>query len=193
MPYLSRYVFWLIISIMLPTAALATPDTASSTLANMLDDDADEPCAENDAESLLEPHLSDNEVLNWARKINQRLLSFHYLNSQDTIDWVEEYFNQAGYQHYLQGLEASQKREQVRKQQLILQAKSIGRAKILKQGRNHHQYAWQVQLPLELKYYSCNEKVESEKVLITLLLLRVPIEQSHSGIVIGQWLLQPHT
>ncbi len=78
--------------------------------------------------------------------------------------------------------------ESFRKHHQVLTTVPSDTPVIVSQGENeNHVYEWHIQIPVIMTYATNNNVSRPEKSLIDLTVVRVPYEQSTSGIAIDTW------
>lgn len=161
--------------VLLPFSIFAFPDSDQNSLGSQTLSVSDRPTA---------------SVLEWASDKVKASFSYNWVDYKDVTSQAEGYFTKQGYEHYLKSLKDSGSTESVVNKKLILQVKTSGPAKLLKEGVYQDKYAWQVEVPAVFTYYNVNAVVKA-KADIVLLISREPSIDFKDGLAITQLLLKP--
>lgn len=134
--------------------------------------------------SLDVPNVSTNTLLRWVSLAVTSAYTLDFVDYQQTLDSLKQYFTKSGYANFL---EASNDRLQtIIKQKLIVTAVVAGTPILLGEGEIYGFYSWRIQIPILLSYQGASEKSTKQNLAVSLLVMRVPTKEAHSGIGIAQ-------
>lgn len=130
------------------------------------------------------PNVSTNTLLRWVSLAVTSAYTLDFVDYQQTLDSLKQYFTKSGYANFL---EASNDRLQtIIKQKLIVTAVVAGTPILLGEGEIYGFYSWRIQIPILLSYQGASEKSTKQNLAVSLLVMRVPTKEAHSGIGIAQ-------
>lgn len=138
---------------------------------------------------LKEPNLSDEAVLQWANQAAISAFTYDFLNYNEQLFAVSEFFTSEGWAQFVAAIRESNSVEVVESQKLTVQAVAMRPPIISKKGVVNGIYTWRIEMPLLLTYRSASE-VEAKRNLLTLLVTRVPATESYKGIGISQFIIE---
>lgn len=133
------------------------------------------------------PNVSSKALLSWATLAATATFSLDFVNYEENIKALKDYFTVDGYQNFLQSLSAAGTVATILDKKLVLTAVPIGPAIILSEGEQYGGYTWQIQLPLLIRYQSVSTNETSVK-LITMLVTQVSTKLASKGIGIAQYI-----
>lgn len=128
-------------------------------------------------------NATSDEVLGWSQDKLLEIYSYNFMNYQDVVKYIKDFFTQPGYDSYLKALEDSKNKEVLQQQKLIVHAIPAGGAKIEKEGAVDGIYEWEIKVPLLVSYVNDKGTV-NRKLDVELVVVRLPLEQSPRGYAI---------
>ena len=135
-------------------------------------------------------NMTTNEMLTWAVDAVQRTRSYDYINYRSQLQSAQKYFTTYGWQNYREAFAASNNLPGVIQRKMIVLARVVSTPKILVAGPLSGAYAWKLQMPLLVTYwsppYDDNSKFANAFV-VTMIVQRQPILQSYKGLAILQY------
>lgn len=151
--------------------------------------------------------LTNEELIAWSARAVEKLLSFDYVNYLDQLTAaIDTYFTEKGGNDYKKALVASLNLKNVTANHLIQVAKPIGNAKIITQAIGQtpayrNRYAWIVDVPVEILFYTgrqINAKIKQKvRLIITrsspLVDRQIGLLDAARGIGINQLIIEPLT
>ncbi len=138
---------------------------------------------------LTEPLVAQDTLLTWATRAAVSAYSFNFLDWQNDLNNVQQYFTATGFKNFVDALKASGNLDTVIAKRLVVQATVADVPRIINQGLIQGRYAWKIQIPMLVKYISANEELR-QPILVTILVARVPTTQYPQGIAIAQFVVQ---
>ncbi len=139
--------------------------------------------------ALTEPNLSDAAVLQWATQAAITAFTYDFVNYNEQLFSVSEFFTSEGWADFIAAIQASESVNIVQSQKLVVSAVAIKPPVITKKGIINGVYSWRIQMPLLITYRSASD-VEPERNLLTMLVTRVPATESYKGIGIAQFTIE---
>ncbi len=135
------------------------------------------------------PLVSDDMLLTWATRAAVSSYSFNFLDWQNDLQGVQQYFTSTGFKNFIDALQNSGNLDTVVAKRLVVQATVVDVPRVIQQGLIKGRYAWKIQIPMLVKYISANEELR-QPILVTLLVARVPTTQKPEGIAIAQFVVE---
>lgn len=134
--------------------------------------------------ALDEPNVSPSTLLRWVSLAVTGVYTLDFVDYQQTLDNLSQYFTKAGYQNFLTA--ANERVQTIIAQKLVVTAVVAGTPVIVQEGIMHGFYFWQIQVPILLSYQGASEKSTKQTLAIKLLVMRVPTKEALTGIGIAQ-------
>lgn len=139
--------------------------------------------------ALRAPNLTTQALLDWASQAATTIYTLNFNNYKEVIRDARIYFTPAGYENFKQAINNAGIISTIVQKRLVVSAVVIDTPVVLKEAvLDSGYYAWQVQFPMLLTYQSAGEQVQS-RILLTLLVTRVPSSESVTGIGIASFIV----
>ncbi len=143
--------------------------------------------------ALRAPNLTTEALLEWVSQATTTIYTLNFNDYNQVFNKVRVYFTESGYQNFRAAIKAARIVETIVKKRLVVSAVITGTPVILKEGVIATGfYAWQVQLPMLLTYQSASDNIQS-RIVLTLLVTRVPTSESVKGIGISSFIVAEAT
>lgn len=139
---------------------------------------------------LSEPNLSTPALTSWVAQAATEAMTFGFNDYKRRLQEASRNFTPHGWEGFTQALQRSRIIEMVESNQQVLTAAPSGAPILQSEGLVLGRYQWIVQIPLILSYQA-GSKSRTDKLLITIVIVRVPRLESPSGVGIEQWLAAP--
>lgn len=136
---------------------------------------------------LIRPNQSAQVILSWANQAAVAAFTFDFLNYQQNFSDVRQYFTSDGYKNYLSALEESGTLKTVTAKRLVVKAVATDAPVIIKEGVISGRYSWKIEVPLVVRYESASERF-TRPFLVQMLIVRVPTQETPTGIGIAQFI-----
>lgn len=136
---------------------------------------------------LSEPNLSVPALMSWTAQATTEVMTFGFNDYKRRLQQSSRNFTRLGWVSFTSALEKSRIIEMVEANQQVVSAAPASAPVLLSEGVVNGRYQWQVQVPLVVTYQA-GASVRSDKMMITLLLVRVPKLESPNGVGIEQWI-----
>lgn len=128
-------------------------------------------------------NAASSEVLGWSQAKILEIYSYNFMNYQDVIKYIKDFFTQSGYDSYLKALEDSKNKDILQDQKLIVYAVPAGGAEVEKEGVVDGIYQWTLKVPLLVSYVNDKGTIK-RKLDVEVIVVRLPNDQSARGYAI---------
>jgi intracellular multiplication protein IcmL len=139
-----------------------------------------------------QPYISTPDLLQWASNVLPASFSFDFLNYQNEINALPQYYTKNGWEKLTDLLSTYANSKMMEDSKLFILAVPSSVHTVFNQGlindSNGGRYGWWIQLPLEIRYTTV-DKFYSTPVIIQALVVRVPILNDLSGVAIDDILV----
>lgn len=136
---------------------------------------------------LSEPNLSVPALMSWSAQAATEVMTFGFNDYKRRLQQASRNFTRLGWVSFTQALQKSRIIEMVEANQQVVSAAPASAPVLISEGLVKGRYQWQVQIPLVVTYQA-GATVRSDKMMVTLLLVRVPKLESPNGVGIEQWI-----
>jgi len=139
--------------------------------------------------ALRAPNLNTEALLQWASEAATTVYTLNFNNYQEVIRKARVFFTETGYDNFKQAINAAGIINSIVSKRLVVSAVVTSTPVVLKEAvLASGFYAWQVQFPMLLTYQSAGDKIES-RIVLTLLITRVPASESVKGVGIASFVV----
>lgn len=139
---------------------------------------------------LSEPNLSTPALMSWVAQASTEVMTFGFNDYKRRLQEASRNFTARGWESFTLALQRSRIIEMMETNQQVLTAAPQGAPVLQSEGLVMGRYQWVVQIPMILSYQA-GQKTRSDKLLVTLVIVRVPRLESSSGVGIEQWIAVP--
>jgi intracellular multiplication protein IcmL len=139
-------------------------------------------------EPLREPNTSDSVVKQWANIATIEAFTYDFVNYEQALVKVSEYFTDDGWYTFLSSLNDTNNLPTVISKKLVVSAVALKPPSILMKGMLNGVYSWRIQIPILVTYQSASEFIQ-QNVLVNLLVTRISTLENPKGIGIEQFLV----
>ena len=136
---------------------------------------------------LSQPNLSGPALMSWVAQATTEVMTFGFSDYRRRLQESSRNFTKRGWESFTQALQRSRIIEQVDVKQQIITAAPRGAPVLESQGMVAGRYQWIVQIPLVLTYTS-GANISNTRLLVTVVVVRVPRLESPNGVGIEQWI-----
>lgn len=137
--------------------------------------------------ALSEPNLSVPALMSWSAQAATEVMTFGFNDYKRRLQQASRNFTRLGWVSFTSALEKSRIIEMVEANGQVVSAAPASAPILISEGIVNGRYQWQVQVPLVVTYQA-GSSVRDDRMLVTLLLVRVPKLESPNGIGIEQWI-----
>lgn len=134
---------------------------------------------------LAEPVMTQAALRSWAVTALTEAFTLGHHDYRLRLGQVREYFTDDGYESFTEQLEASLLLERVVEYRQVTAAVANGAPVITRSDTWRGRGLWTLETPLLVTFYAGNRQ-ETEKLVVTALIVRVPREERPAGIGIQQ-------
>ncbi len=136
--------------------------------------------------ALNEPNLSTPALMSWVAQASTEVMTFGFNDFRRRLQESSRNFTRRGWESFTQALQRSRIIEMVEANQQVVTAAPEGAPIVRSEGLVAGRYQWTIELPLILTYQS-GSRSRSDRLLVTLVVVRVPRLESSNGVGIEQW------
>lgn len=140
--------------------------------------------------ALNQPNLSTPALMSWVAQSSTEVMTFGFNDYRRRLQEASRNFTRRGWESFTQALQRSRIIEMVEANQQVLSAAPRGAPVLQSEGLVNGRYQWTVQLPLVVTYQS-GAMTRQDKLLVTVVIVRVPRLESPNGVGIEQWIAVP--
>lgn len=137
--------------------------------------------------ALSEPNLSVPALMSWSAQAATEVMTFGFNDYKRRLQQASRNFTRLGWVSFTSALEKSRIIEMVEANGQVVSAAPASAPILISEGIVNGRYQWQVQVPLVVTYQA-GSSVRDDRMLVTLLLVRVPKLESPNGVGIEQWI-----
>ncbi len=137
------------------------------------------------------PNMTNRAVLSWATNSITEIMTIGFGDFQTRLNAQRPRFTQEGWESFTKAFIRQKIGQTFKDQQMVLTTVASGTPVIVAQGVNDkHVYEWHVQMPVIMTYATNNNVTQRAPSIIELTVVRVPADQSPSGIGISGWTIK---
>ena len=140
--------------------------------------------------ALSEPNLSTPALMSWVAQAATEVMTFGFNDYRRRLQEASRNFTRRGWESFTGALERSRIIELVEANQQVLTAAPQGAPIVVSEGLVAGRYQWEVQMPLVLTY-PAGSGTRTDRLLVTIVIVRVPRLESANGVGIEQWVAVP--
>lgn len=139
---------------------------------------------------LSDPVLTDQEVLQWVSVAVRRMYEIDFVHWKDQLQQIQDYFTPQGWEYYIAALKSSDNLNTITKLKMVSSSQITGAPLIVEKTVISGRYAWKVQVPLLVMYQNTSTQPIRQTLDVTLILLRVPVQDNPNRIAINNFIPQ---
>jgi intracellular multiplication protein IcmL len=136
---------------------------------------------------LNQPNLSTPALMSWVAQASTEVMTFSFNDYRRRLQEASRHFTRRGWESFTAALQQSQIVEMVEVNKQVVTAAPSGAPILKSEGLVAGRYQWVVQLPL-LITYDVGGRNKSDRLLVTIVVVRVPRLESANGVGIEQWI-----
>ncbi|HOO81482.1 MAG TPA: type IVB secretion system apparatus protein IcmL/DotI [Alphaproteobacteria bacterium] len=140
---------------------------------------------------LNEPNLSTPALMSWVAQAATEVMTFGFNDYRRRLQESSRNFTRRGWESFTGALQRSRIIEMVEANQQVVTAAPQGAPIVVSEGIVAGRYQWQIQMPMLLTYQS-GARTRTDKLLVTIVVVRVPRLESPNGVGIEQWIAIPN-
>lgn len=136
--------------------------------------------------TLSAPNLSTNTLLAWATNAATDTYTYDFSNIERKIGDLKKYYTKKGYTSLLEAIKKSGNLKSIKQNKLTVSSTPRNVPTIIAESVNEKgEYFWLVEMPLLVSYRSSSDE-KLKNLTISMLIVRVPTNESASGVGIAQ-------
>jgi len=138
------------------------------------------------------PYLAQGALLTWVVDCVTSTNTYDFVNYQKQFQQNSQCFTQRGWEDFTAAIEKAGTLANVKSQRLVASAVANGAPIITREGVKNGAYAWQIELPITATFQGgqAGRTVVTQKLLVNLLVTRLPTYESKMGVGIDQYVGQ---
>lgn len=133
-------------------------------------------------------YLNTPDLIQWVSEALSSVFTYDFINYKKQLSDMAHYFTTNGWQKFLDQVNVYANYNMVQNYKLFMNAEAAGAPFILSQGLLEGRYAWWIQMPLTLNYFTLS-KTDQKTIVIQVLVVRVPTENNLYGVGIENFVV----
>lgn len=134
------------------------------------------------------PNLTNPAIVSWAATSVTEVLSFGFGDVEAKTILQKKRFTQPGWKNFVKAFLTSKVSDTFKRNQMVITTVPSDTPVILSQGVNDDDvFQWKVEVPIISTYAANNNVIKPERGTIQMTIVRVPYDESTSGIAIDTW------
>ncbi len=133
------------------------------------------------------PNVSTKALLNWATLASTATFTFDFVNYENQLTSLKDYFTNDGYTNFVDSLNNNGTLAKIEEEKLIVSAVATGTAIILREELLGALRSWRIQVPVLVRYQSASVN-ETRRQIIEVLVTQVSTSDAPKGIGIAQYI-----
>ncbi len=135
-------------------------------------------------DTLNTPTISPSSIISWAQIAITSAYTLNFLNINNSMEDLRQYFTKVGYDAFMNALQASKRLKEIQDKQVSTTAVINGPPFVMEDWELG-KYTWTIQMPLLITYESASESMPTETTNISLKIVMVPTDQAETGLGIN--------
>lgn len=142
--------------------------------------------------ALTQPYVSTAALLTWVVECVTSANNYDFVHFRDQFQRNRACFTSAGWDQFMAAVDRSKTLETVKTQRLVASAAANSAPVIVNEGIRRGAYTWQIEVPITVNYQGgqAGRAVFTQRLLVTVLISRIPTYESKHGIGIAQYIAQ---
>lgn len=141
---------------------------------------------------LSDPAVPDSFVTQWSSNAVRQAFSLDFVHWRQQLQEASNDFTNYGWKTFLSALQKSNNLTTLTSLKMVSNAAITGAPKILKEEVVDGRYAWKIQMPILVTYENAQRSIPMP-MDITLIVLRVPVQDNPNRIAINNFLPVPRS
>jgi len=139
---------------------------------------------------LTDPSVPQSFVTQWAANAVNRAFSLDYIHWRQQLQEASDNFTNYGWKAFLDALKKSNNLQTLTSLKMVSDAQVTGAPRVLEEAIVGGHYAWKIQMPILVVYSNATRTIQMP-MDVTLIVLRVPVEENPNRIAINNFLPVP--
>ncbi len=136
---------------------------------------------------LEDPVFPDDHILQWSTDAVRQAFSLDFMHWSAQLQTASNKFSNEGWKYFLEALKKSNNLETLTKLKMVSNAEITGAPKLIQKTVLGGHFLWKVQLPILVTYTNANQSIPVP-MDVTLIVMRVPVEENPERIAINNFL-----
>lgn len=132
-----------------------------------------------------QPMVSDSEVGTWMANAVEQANTFDFINYKQQLMQAAQNFTVVGWNDWYKALISSGNLASVKDNKMVASVIPIQAPTLVQSGVEHGTYIWVFNFPVQVTY-QVQERAEIEKITFRVVVVRVPVSQSPSGLALQE-------
>lgn len=133
------------------------------------------------------PFVKKEYLLSWASEAVSSSFTIDFQNYRKKIQENKRFFTEQGFEEYVSALQTSTRLPQIIENYMVSSAVPEGAPVVVNEGVVNGIYAWKIRMPVIVSYQSGVKSSPSERLMVSMVVVRVPTYENSSGIGISQF------
>jgi intracellular multiplication protein IcmL len=138
-----------------------------------------------------DPVFTDDHVLQWTADAIRETFSLDYMHWAEQLQAVSGKFSGPGWKEFLKAFKSSNNLETLTKLKMVANAEVTGSPRLVQAAILGGHYVWKIQLPILVTFTNANQVIPMP-MDVTVIVMRVPVEESPERIAINNFLPVVH-
>lgn len=139
---------------------------------------------------LTDPVVPDSYVLQWSANSIRKAFSLDFIHYRQQLQDASNSFTPSGWQYFLQALQKSDNLQTLINLKMVSNATITGAPQIVQKEIVDGRFAWKIQLPILVTYTNGKRSIPTP-LIVTLIVVRMPVQQDPDRIAINNFLPVP--
>jgi intracellular multiplication protein IcmL len=139
---------------------------------------------------LSDPAVPENYVTQWAANAVQQSFSFDFMHWRHQLQKASSNFTDYGWKTFMAALQKSNNLTTLTQLKMVSDVTLTGAPKILQEEVINGRYAWKIQMPILVTFTNAGRTIPMP-MDITLIVMRVPVQDNPNRIAINNFLPVP--
>lgn len=137
--------------------------------------------------ALSDPVFDNNYILQWAANAVQQSFSLDFIHWRQQLQDASGNFTPSGWQWFLDAFKKSGNLKTLVQLEMVSNATITGAPAVQYQGVLDGKYVWEIEMPMLVSYTNMQRTI-NQPLKITMIITRVPVQDSKERIAINQFL-----
>ncbi len=134
-----------------------------------------------------DPVFPDDHILQWSADAVRQAFSLDFVHWSAQLQVASNKFSNDGWKYFLEALKKSNNLETLTQLKMVSNAEITGAPKLVQKTMLGGRYLWKVQLPILVTYSNAAQSIPVP-MDVTLIVMRVPVEENPERIAINNFL-----
>ncbi len=137
------------------------------------------------------PNMTNRAVLAWSTSTIAEMLTIGFGDLNTKLPRQKWRFTPKGWDAYIKAFDNARISQIFKQNQMVLATVPSNTPVIIGQGLDlEGRYSWTVQMPVIMTYATTDNITREQRSIVTMILVRVPLEESPAGLAIDSWVMR---